>query len=247
MTFLQQVKAHRSPRFSTVPSILYRPTGFQLTRYGLKRRARRHLPELSVSDLSDCIDRIHKRTRAIFEDTLSWQVPVPSRKHLEWASSVLSAYQVMTEFCDDPAKSLAIIDDATQFAAAPRHPRRIARRFELAICKNSDVRMQAILIRQAIVGTNRHYDTPWEWFLRENDGTSFVIKNPNCFWHLFYTNHEEPQLSKVFYRLDRGITQAIQENKRIGLDPAGFKSQANGDSENAFTLVKLVQPETRTG
>ncbi|MAJ46727.1 MAG: hypothetical protein CBC35_05395 [Planctomycetes bacterium TMED75] len=211
-----------------------------LTIYGLRHRARQHLTTLSQRELASCLNSIAENTQQIFEDKLSWQVPVPSRMHLEWASSVLSAYQVMSDFCGDSNQGLAIIDDATHFAAAPRQPRRIARQFERAICNTPTMFMQSKKVRSAIVHTSRHYDTPWEWFLRETDGTRFVIKNPNCFWHLFFTNHEEPQLAKIFYRLDRGVTREIQKSRRIGLDPAGFKSQANGDSENAFTLVKLT-------
>ena len=133
-SLITRFKKRKPLRPILVPSILYRKTGLPLTIYGLRHRARQHLTTLSQRELASCLNSIAENTQQIFEDKLSWQVPVPSRMHLEWASSVLSAYQVMSDFCGDSNQGLAIIDDATHFAAAPRQPRRIARQFERAIC-----------------------------------------------------------------------------------------------------------------
>ena len=228
------------PTFRSVatPSILYRKTGLALTRHGLLRRAARDLPELSPTELQACLDRIELRTREIVDSDLSWQVPVPSRMHLEWAASVLAAHEVLMELNGDFARSMEIVSAATTLAGRPGRPRLIARRLESAL-QDDGRGVHAWKIRQAIINSTRHYDSPWEWFLRESDGTRFVVKNPNCFYFWFFEKYQKPELAKVFYRLDKEIVREIRRSRRIDLAPDEFKSQLLGDSENAFTLIKI--------
>ena len=225
-------------RYTISPSTIYRKTGANLTRYGLSRRLAGHLPELSKSGIQDCIEQVMERTHELVEDDRSWEVPVPSRIHLEWASSVLAGHEVLTNLTGDPEQSHAIIDDVTQKVGRPERPQAIVRGMEHAFYHTHGIE-RGRKIRQLIVNSMRHYDTPWEWFVRESDARRSVVKNANCFYFHFFKKHQQLPLANIFYRLHQDVFKGIDRSQKIGFDHAASRSQFNGDSDNVFILVKL--------
>ncbi|MEE2680762.1 MAG: hypothetical protein VX641_00145 [Planctomycetota bacterium] len=229
-------------RYTATPSTLVRPTGANLTHLGLTRRLRSHLPHLSHQERDELVDRAMRRTYDVVEDDRSWQVPVPSRMHLEWASSVLAGYQVIRELTGDPVKTMEIMDDATRNVGRPERPMTIVRGLERAFY-NEHGAMRNQRIRQWIVNSMRHYDTPWEWYVRDSDARRAVVSNANCFYFHFFGKYGELPLAGIFYRLHKEVFKGIERSRKIGFDHAASRSQYNGDSDNVFILTKL-QPSS---
>ena len=225
-------------RYTTTPSTIYRETGANLTHYGLTRRLRKHLPTLSRKAAESWVDQVMQRTYDVVEDDRSWQIPVPSRKHLEWAASVLAGHQVITELTGDAELSHEIMRDVTQKAGRPGRPQAIVRGLERAFYQEHG-RLRNKRIRQMIVNSMRHYDSPWEWFVRESDATRSVVKNANCFYYHFFKKYDELPLANIFYSLNKEVFKGIERSQKIGFDHAASRSQFNGDSDNVFILVKL--------
>ena len=237
-TLLANILYKSAIRYTTTPSTIYRPTGANLTHLGLSRRLRTHLPNLSRRQRDECVDRVMERTYDLVEDERSWQIPVPSRMHLEWAASVLAGQQVLTELTGDPVQSREIMDDATQSVGRPQRPMAIVRGLERAFYHEHGL-SRANRIRQWIVYSMRHYDTPWEWFVRKSDARRAVVMNANCFYFHFFKKYDQLLLAGIFYGLHREVFKGIERSRRIGFEHAASRSQYSGDQDNAFTLVKL--------
>ena len=127
---------------------------------------------------------------------------------------------------------------STEPSAGPLRPMAVVRGLERAFYHKHG-RGRDNRIRHWIVNSMRHYDTPWEWFVRESDARRSVVMNANCFYFHFFRKYDQLPLAGIFYQLHREVFKGIERSRKIGFEHAGSRSQYSGDSDNAFILVKL--------
>ena len=123
-------------------------------------------------------------------------------------------------------------------AGRPLRPMAVVRGLERAFYHEHGA-TRDIRIRHWIVNSMRHYDTPWEWFVRESDARRAVVMNANCFYFHFFRKYDELPLAGIFYRLHQEVFRGIERSRMIGFEHAASRSQYNGDPDNVFILVKL--------
>jgi hypothetical protein len=208
--------------------------GSHITMRALKGRLPRLLPALDATRIKEITTSIARRTSEIVEDERSWMNDIPTRGQLEWAASVLAAYQAIRPHLDTDDETIDFLADATLAGFGSIFRRFLARRLPKSIMKNRNragVPMNAFL---------EQYGTPWHWRgeNRPDGGINVIAKR--CFYHGFMTAHGEPGLTRVFCHLDTMWTDRLLKKRgSINLKADEMTSFAEGDDRCCFPLVPL--------
>jgi hypothetical protein len=208
--------------------------GSHTTVRALRGRLPRFLPNLDSNQVKEIIASTIKRTTEIVEDERSWSIDIPTRAQLEWAASMLAAFQAIRPHVDTE-------DEAVDFLAQALldSTNTLARRF-FSRCLPKAIMKQRIRAGVAMNAFLPQYGTPWHWRgeTRADGGVNVIAKR--CFYHGFMTAHGEPGLTRVFCRLDTAWTDPLLKKQRgIGFKVDEHTSLANGDGQCCFPMVHL--------
>ena len=214
----------------------WRDGGFdsRITDRALRGGLSAFLPGLDASEVKSIIKTVNRRTPEIADDERSWSIDVPTRSQLEWAASVLAAFQAIRPHADDANAVIDFLSAALFKAADTRARRFFSRRLPRALMqyrRRPSVPMNAFLAQ---------YGTPWHWRseMRKDEGVNVVATK--CFYHGFMTAHGEPTLTRAFCHLDTAWTAPLLEGSQgIGIKIDEQTTLGNGGERCCFPLVPL--------
>ena len=219
---------------STFPRF-YRRVGLRSTVQGLRQELHRCLPELSDAARKEIIHEVQTRTPTIAEEETSWLADIPSREHLEWASSIVAAYEAVSRHVSEEEDAIEIMTRVTR-AGMPSNLNSIfaalLRRSRHDSTKTTQKFISALLPQ---------YGYPWKWQTSESKDGTWALTNNQCFYAQFMANHGHPKLTRVICALNLAWLNRIRSCKNgAQFDQDSYRTLGDGADQCRISFTKIT-------
>lgn len=217
------------------PPRLYRRVGLKSTMRGLRRELRTSLPKLNSKQRQEIIESVKTNTPLLVETEESWKADIPSRDHLEWASSIVAAFRAVTPHVETEEHAIDIITRVTRSGISLT----LTGIFSRLICRTPEDSKKTV--RKLITALLPQYGLPWHWDMKHGEDGGWSIQIRRCFYPQFMGNHGHPNLARAICELDfMWIDQINRRNSGIQFDQDSYQTLVRGGNQCRIPFVKVT-------
>jgi hypothetical protein len=202
---------------------------------GLRKELSCCLPGIGADEKRAIFEHVETRTPIILEQDESWTVNVPSREHLEWASSILAAFEAVRPHVSNEEEAIDIMARVNRSGISFH----LAGIFANLLCRPK--RDAQIMIRRLFKLFLPQYGSPWHWRLRESANGDHAIEIKHCFYHEFMSIHGHPRLTRSVCELHLIWIDRINGPRHgMTFDRSAYTTMERGDELCRLPFVKVT-------
>lgn len=214
---------------------LYRRIGLKSTMIGLRKELSRCLPGISAEERRAIGDHVQRRTPIIAELEQSWTACVPSREHLEWASSLVALFEAVEPHVSEEQEAIDIVTRVTRTGVTFH----LAGLFANLLCRPKSDKKG--FVRRLFNTFLPQYGAPWRWNVLKSSNGDRVIEIRVCFYHEFMSIHGHPGLTRAVCDLHLMWIDRINGSKHgMTFDRGSMTTMGYGDVLCRLPFVKVT-------